>query len=206
MKDKLTGIIIVGLVGLVFFQRGCEKGSEAKGPDTLVVHDTAWQVHEKTIVKQIPISKEIPVPYEVQVTKYQADTSYPKLKVQYDNLVKQYAAKRVYTDTIPVGKYGHIKVIDTVAENKLGKRTVKEDYKIPEVTKTVTITKYAEPTRQVYVGAGVNASSLSNFRSVEGGVLYKTKKDQIIGLKANVNTDGSITYGVQSYWKIKLKK
>jgi hypothetical protein len=206
MKDKLVGIVIISLVGLVFFQRGCEKGSEAKGPDTLVVHDTTWKTYEKTIVKQVPISKEIPVPYEVQVTKYQADTSYPKLKAQYETLVKQYAAKRIYNDSVAVGTYGHIKLTDTVSENKLGKRTFKENYKIPEVTKTVTITKYAEPTRQLYVGGGINATSLSSFRSAEGGILYKTKRDQIFGAKVGVNTDGSITYGVQSYWKIKLKK
>ena len=206
MKDKLLGIVVVSLVAYVFYLRGCEGKSEAKGPDTLVVHDTSWQVHEKTIVKEVPFLKEVPVPHEVLVTKYQADTSYPKLKAQYDHLVKQYAAKRVYSDTISVGKYGHIKLTDTVSENKLGKRTVKENYKIPEVTKTVTITKYAEPTRQLYVGGGINATSLSSFRSVEGGVLYKNKKDQIFGAKVEVNVDGSVTYGVQSYWKIKLKK
>jgi len=47
MKDKITGLIIVGLVGFIFFNRGCEKGSQAKGPDTLVVHDTTWQIHDK---------------------------------------------------------------------------------------------------------------------------------------------------------------
>jgi hypothetical protein len=58
MKDKITGLIIVGLVGFIFFNRGCEKGSQAKGPDTLVVHDTTWQIHDKTIVKEVPILKD----------------------------------------------------------------------------------------------------------------------------------------------------
>jgi hypothetical protein len=47
---------------------------------------------------------------------------------------------------------------------------------------------------------------MSNFNSVEGGILYKTKKDQIIGAKINVGVDGTISYGIQSYFKIKLKK
>lgn len=206
MKDKLVGIVIVSLVGLVFFQRGCDKPSEDKGPDTLVVHDTAWQVHEKTIVKQVPFLKEVPVSHEVLVTKYQADTSYPKLKAQYEELAKRYASKRVYKDSVKIGTYGNIFLTDTVHENSLGRRTVKENYKIPEVTKTVTITKYAEPTRQLYVGGGINATSLSSFRSVEGGILYKNKRDQILGAKVGINTDGSVTYGIQSYWKVKLKK
>lgn len=206
MKDKITGLIIVGLTGFIFFNRGCEKGSQAKGPDTLTVIDTFWQKHDSLIIKPVPVPYEIPVPYKVLETTYSPDTSYPKLKIQYENLAKLYASRKIYHDSIRVGKFGHIKVTDTVTENKLIGRSFKENYKIPEVTKTTTITKYAEPTRQLYVGGGINNSSLTNFRSVEAGVLYKTKKDQIFGGKINVNIDGSITYGVQSYWKIKMKK
>lgn len=207
MKDKLTGLVIIGLVAFVLFQRGCfGEHSQAKGPDTLVVHDTTWQIHDKTIVKEVPVVHEIPVNHEVLVTKYQADTNYNGLKKQYDALVKNYASKRVYRDSVKVGTHGYIEVIDTVAENKLGKRTTKDNFKIPIVKETMTITKYAEPTRQVYVGGGINMQSLSRFSGVEGGLLYKTKKDQIIGAKVGVNVDGSIVYGIQSYFKIKLKK
>jgi hypothetical protein len=206
MKDKLTGLIIVGLTAFIFFNRGCEKGSGIKGPDTLVVHDTTWQIHDKTIIKEVPVLKEIPVSHEVLVKTYQADTNYPGLKKQYEELATRYASRRVYRDSVKVGTHGYIEVIDTVGENKLGKRTTKDNFKIPIVKETMTITKYAEPTRQLYVGGGINNSSLTSFRSVEAGILYKTKKDQIFGGKVNVNVDGSVTYGVQSYWKIKMKK
>ena len=206
MKDKLAGLIIVGLTAFIFFNRGCEKGSGIKGPDTLVVHDTTWQIHDKTIIKEVPVLKEIPVSHEVLVKTYQADTNYPGLKKQYEELAKRYASRRVYRDSVKVGTHGYIEVIDTVGENKLGKRTTKDNFKIPIVKETMTITKYAEPTRQLYVGGGINNSSLTSFRSVEAGILYKTKKDQIFGGKVNVNVDGSVTYGVQSYWKIKMKK
>jgi hypothetical protein len=206
MKDKLTGLIIVGLTAFIFFNRGCEKGSGIKGPDTLVVHDTTWQIHDKTIIKEVPVLKEIPVSHEVLVKTYQADTNYPGLKKQYEELAKRYASRRVYRDSVKVGTHGYIEVIDTVGENKLGKRTTKDNLKIPIVKETMTITKYAEPTRQLYVGGGVNSTSLTNFRSVEAGLLYKTKKDQIFGAKVAVAVDGSVTYGVSSYWKVKLKK
>lgn len=206
MKDKLAGLIIVGLTAFIFFNRGCEKGSGIKGPDTLVVHDTTWQIHDKTIIKEVPVIKEIPVSHEVLVKTYQADTNYPGLKKQYEELAKRYASRRVYRDSVKVGTHGYIEVIDTVGENKLGKRTTKDNFKIPIVKETMTITKYAEPTRQLYVGGGVNSTSLTNFRSVEAGLLYKTKKDQIFGAKVAVAVDGSVTYGVSSYWKVKLKK
>lgn len=207
MKDKLTGLVIIGLVAFVLFQRGCfGEHSQAKGPDTLVVHDTTWQIHDRTIVKEVPFVKEIAVPHEILVTRYQADTSYPGLKRQYDDLAKKYASRRIYIDSVKVGTHGYIQITDTVSENKLGKRTSKDNFKIPIVKETMTITKYAEPTRQVYVGGGINMKSISAFNGVEGGVLYKTKKDQIIGAKVTVNVDGTIVYGIQSYFKIKLKK
>jgi hypothetical protein len=203
---KLTFAIIIIIGTLLIYFYNDSKHSEAKGPDTLVVHDTTWQVHEKTIVKEVPIVHEIPVNHEVLVTRYQADTSYPGLKRQYDDLAKKYASRRIYIDSVKVGTHGYIQVTDTVSENKLGKRTTKDNFKIPIVKETMTITKYAEPQRQVYVGGGINMRNISAFSGVEGGLLYKTKKDQIIGAKIGVNVDGSITYGIQSYFKIKLKK
>lgn len=201
MKDKLLILLIGIFATLALYQwRG---SSKAKGPDTLVVRDTTWLKHDSLIVKKVKITKEIAVPYEVLVKEYQADTSYPKLKKQYEDLAKDYAAKRVYVDSVNVGKFGHIQITDTVSKNKLSKRTTKDNFKIPVVKETITITKYAEPERQLYLGGGVNANSGSGIRSVEGGLLYKTKKDQIYGLKATTTIDGTTTFGVSTYFKIK---
>jgi len=201
MKDKLLILLIGIFATLALYQwRG---SSKAKGPDTLVVRDTTWLKHDSLIIKKVKVTKEIVVPYEVLVKEYQADTSYPKLKKQYKDLAKDYAAKRVYVDSVNVGKFGHIQITDTVSKNKLSKRTTKDNFKIPVVKETITITKYAEPERQLYLGGGVNANSSSGIRSVEGGLLYKTKKDQIYGLKATTTIDGITTFGVSTYFKIK---
>jgi hypothetical protein len=201
MKDKLLILLIGIFATLALYQwRG---SSKAKGPDTLVVRDTTWLKHDSLIIKKVKVTKEIVVPYEVLVKEYQADTSYPKLKKQYEDLAKDYAAKRVYVDSVNVGKFGHIQITDTVSKNKLSKRTTKDNFKIPVVKETITITKYAEPERQLYLGGGVNANSSSGIRSVEGGLLYKTKKDQIYGLKATTTIDGITTFGVSTYFKIK---
>lgn len=205
MKGSTILAACVVLALLYAYSKHME-GQGTKGPDTLVVHDTTWQVHDRTIVKTVPVIHEIPVNHDVLVKEYQPDTNYAGLKKQYEALVKNYASKRVYRDSVKVGTFGHIEITDTVSENKLGKRTSKDNFKIPIVKETMTITKYAPPVRQVYVGGGINMQSLSNFNSVEGGILYKTKKDQIIGAKINVGVDGRISYGIQSYFKIKLKK
>jgi hypothetical protein len=203
MKDKITLLLIIGILATIALYQWRESTPHSKGPDTLIIRDTTWLKHDSLIVKKVKITKEIAVPYEVLVKEYQADTSYPKLKKQYEDLAKDYAAKRVYVDSVNVGKFGHIQITDTVSKNKLSKRTTKDNFKIPVVKETVTITKYAEPERQLYLGGGVNANSSSGIRSVEGGLLYKTKKDQIYGVKATTTIDGVTTFGVSTYFKIK---
>jgi hypothetical protein len=202
MKDKLIFLIIIGaLITLALYQW---KGStHSEGPDTLVIRDTTWLKYDSLIVKKVPVIKEIPKPYEVLVKEYQADTSYPKLKKQYEQLAKDYATKRIYVDSVNVGKFGHIKITDTVSENKLAKRTTKDNFKIPVVKETVTITKYAEPKRQLYLGGGVNGNAGSGIRSFEAGLLYKTKKDQLYGVKAATTVDGITTFGFSTYFKLK---
>lgn len=202
MKDKLIFLIIIGLLATLALYQW--KGSDNhEGPDTLIVRDTAWLKYDSLIVKKVKVTKEIPVPYKVLVKEYQADTSYPKLKKQYEDLAKDYATKRVYVDSVNVGKFGHIKITDTVSENKLGKRTTKDNFKIPVVKETVTITKYAEPKRQLYLGGGINGNAGSGLRSFEAGLLYKTKKDQLYGVKAATTVDGITTFGFSTYFKLK---
>ncbi len=200
-KSTLAIIIIIGTLLIYFYNDSKHEG--VKGPDTLVVHDTTWEVHEKTIVKEVPFLKEVPVPHEVLVTKYQADTSYPGLKKQYDELAKKYASRRVYLDSVKVGTHGYIQITDTVSENKLGKRTTKDNFKIPIVKETMTITKYAPPTRNIFIGGGVNGTSANKVNGAEAGLLYKDKKDNIFGGKINVSTEGTVGFGFSYYYKIK---
>ncbi len=200
-KSTLAIIIIIGTLLIYFYNDSKHEG--VKGPDTLVVHDTTWEVHEKTIVKEVPFLKEVPVPHEVLVTRYQADTSYPGLKRQYDELAKKYASRRVYVDSVKVGTHGYIQITDTVSENKLGKRTAKDNFKIPIVKETMTITKYAPPTRNIFVGGGVNAAGANKVTGAEAGLLYKDKKDNIFGGKINVSTEGTVGFGFSYYYKIK---
>lgn len=200
---KSTLIFIIILITLIIYYYNNYKSDGVKGPDTLIVHDTTWQIHEKTIVKEVSFLKEVPVPHEVLVTRYQADTSYPGLKKQYDELAKKYASRRIYVDSVKVGTHGYIQITDTVAENKLGKRTAKDNFKIPIVKETMTITKYAPPTRNFFVGGGVNGASATKVTGAEAGLLYKDKKDNIFGSKVTISTEGTVGFGFSYYRKIK---
>lgn len=204
MKDKLTGLVIIALVGVLFFQRGCGSGGdESRKPDTLVVRDTFWTKHDSIIVKKVPLLKEIP-----GETKYlpQIPADYESLKADYSALRATHYAKRIYQDSIAVGKYGYIHVTDTVSQNALGKRKTKEDFKIPTVKETTTITKYEDPKRQVYVGGGINMNSSLGLTAAKVGIMYKTKKDQLYGISSQVDMKGNTSFGVESYWKINFNK
>jgi DNA-binding Lrp family transcriptional regulator len=179
-----------------------KQAGEARPNDTLVVHDTAWQIHDSIIVRKVP------KPYEVIVEiaskpEMLADTNYARLKEQYNALLQLYINKFAYNDTIRVGSYGYIALLDTVKENKIVYRRTRDNFNIPIVKETKTITKYAPPTRNVFVGAGVLVNNTLGIRAAEAGMILKTKKDQLYNIKASVDLDGNVMYGVGYYYKLK---
>jgi hypothetical protein len=178
------------------------EAGEARPNDTLVVHDTAWQRYDSLIVRKVP------VPYEVIVEvaskpEMLADTNYARLKEQYNALLQLYINKFAYNDTIRVGSYGYIALLDTVKENKIVYRRTRDNFDIPVVKETKTITKYAPPTRNLFVGGGIFVNNTIGIRGAEAGMIFKTKKDQLYNVKASVDLDGKVMYGVGYYYKLK---
>ena len=178
------------------------QAGETKPNDTLVVHDTAWKIHDSIVVKKVPVLKEVIVEIASR-PEMLPDTNYANLKRQYEALLQLYLNKLVYSDTIKVGTYGYIAVLDTIAENKLAYRKTQENYKIPIVKETKTITKYAPPVRNLFVGGGITTSNSLGIRGVEAGIIYKTKKDALFNAKASVDLNGTPIYGFGYYHKIK---
>jgi hypothetical protein len=168
--------------------------------DTVTLHDTAWTVHDSLIVKKLKIKQII---HDTLPAEYIADTNYPKLKAQYDALVIAYLAKTLYTDTLKIDTLGYVAVSDTVHKNEIHGRSYKYNYKIPTITVTNTITKQAPPKGALFIGGGFTNTKQLELQTIQGGVLYKTKKDKIFGLHIGINNNSQVIYGVSSYWKIK---
>jgi len=178
------------------------QAGEAKPNDTLVVHDTTWRRYDSLIVKKVPVLKEIVVEVASK-PEMLPDTNYATLKRQYLALLQLYMNKLVYSDTIRVGNYGYIAVLDSVQQNKLTSRKTRENYQIPEIKETKTITRYLPPSRSLFVGGGINTSNSIGIRGIEAGIIYKTKKDALLNVKAQVDLDGKPMYGFGYYYKIK---
>jgi hypothetical protein len=178
------------------------QAGEARPNDTLVVHDTSWQVHDSIVEKTKVVYKEVRVDV-MSKPEMLPDTNYARLKEQYMALLQLYMNKLIYSDTIRVGTYGYIAVLDTINENKLKYRRTRDNYSIPIVKETKTITKYAPPTRNLFVGAGVLVNNALGIRGAEAGMILKTKKDQLYNIKASVDIDGNVMYGAGYYYKLK---
>ena len=204
MKSLKVSIImfVISMVLLVLFMRERSRNAEVKPNDTITVHDTTWKRYDSIIVKKVPIYKEVVVEVASK-PEMLPDTNYARLKEQYMALLKLYINKFVYKDTIKVGEYGYIAVLDTVKENKIVYRRTRDNFNIPVVKETKTITKYAPPVRQLYVGGGVMVNNTIGIRGVEAGLLYKTKKDAIYNLNANIDINGNVMYGVNYFYKLK---
>jgi hypothetical protein len=204
----MNKILLVIVVVLVFFLAvgkggGCHGG--AKKSDTTVVHDTSWSVHDTTIYKTL-IGKGKTLHDTIATPpQYIADTNYPKLLAQYNDLLGKYLALVEFRDTIRLDTLGYVYVLDTINQNSIKGRSVRTNYKIPTVTITKTITHYDPPKAQLYYGFGLDLNQTFAPTGAHGGLILKTKKDQLIGVQVGTGINGGINYGFQSYWKIKLK-
>ena len=200
--NKILVLIIAALVLFTAFNKSGGCSYEQKKADTITLHDTTFQVHDSLIVKRLKIVNTI---HHTPPTEYISDTNYPKLKAQYDTLVKEYLAKNTYTDTLKIDSIGWIAVADTVKKNQLENRSYKWNYKIPVITNTITIQNYEKPKNQIYIGGGIDVNKGITVNNIHIGGLLKTKKDHILGITIGTQIDGGVVYGFQSYWKIKLR-
>jgi DNA-binding Lrp family transcriptional regulator len=201
MKVNIA-LFICCMIAIFYAYTKHMQAGEARPNDTITVHDTSWQIHDSIIVKKVPVPYEVKVPIESK-PEMLPDTNYARLKEQYMALLQLYMNKLIYSDTIRVGTYGYIAVLDTINENKLKYRRTRDNYSIPIVKETKTITKYAPPTRNVFVGAGVLVNNALGIRGAEAGMILKTKKDQLYNIKASVDIDGNVMYGAGYYYKLK---
>jgi hypothetical protein len=189
--NKIPYIVIVVLVVVIILMRSC--GNVDSKETTYVKTDTIYKETKDTITKDVKVFSVKYVPVKEYIFK------------SIDTCNKEYNRQTVYRDTIKLDSIGDIKIIDTVFQNRLGKRTIFKDYKIPLVTKTVTIIEAQQPNRQLYIGGNLFGDRRS-LHMITPGLFYKDRKDRVYQLSVGVNFDGTLTYGLGTYWKINLKK
>ena len=196
IKDNFLSLIILFLVFILFFIKGKETTV------TKTLKDTVWQVKDSIIFTKPLVIKTISIKYKDRPKEYLPDTNYASLVLQYNKLVDKFLDSNIYQDSIKIDSIGHVYVKDTVSNNLLKGRSYSYSLKYPIINTYTT----SPPKNQLYYGGGVLGSPVEIINNIQLGVLLKTKRDRIVGINAGINSQGTITYGVSSYWKIKLKK
>jgi hypothetical protein len=208
IEKNFSNIVIVVLLVIIFLQRLDGGGQEVslngnKKDTTVLVINHVYK--DTTKSKPVFIKGERDTVLESSVYYLPSD-NYDSLYVQYTTLKEQFLSKNIYADSVQIDTFGYVKVVDTLQKNQMVGRSFIKDLKIPEKTITITNTIYPEPKRQLYIGGGVLGNTDNIVGQIQAGLLLKNKKDQIFGLSTGINANGSVQYGVSSYWKIKLKK
>lgn len=202
IKKYFTWAIIIILVIIILLERSCTGSTTPNPADPIVKIDTIWKTKIDTVVKTVTQTKIIHTKAP-NTPRFQPSDNIDTCKTRFNKLLKDFITKRVYQDTIKMQGLGNIYITDTVFMNSLGKRIKILDYKIPTVEKTIT--KFADPVRQLYIGGNLFGQP-NSIQLLTPGLLYKTKKDHVYQLNLGINFNGSISYGVGVYYKIQLHK
>ena len=197
--NNILSIAILILAVIIVLQRS------NSSPDiiekSIVIRDTVWQKKDSVIYTSPKVVQTIPL--KIISEKYLPDPNYDKLVLQYQELVKLHLAKNIQKDSVQIDSIGFVKVTDTVQNNIVQNRKWEYNIKYPIIKETII-----EPPKkinQLYIGGGLQGNQYNIINSINGGILYKNKKDQLYGLSIGVNTNGQVVYGLSSYWKIKFK-
>lgn len=197
--NNILSIAILILAVIIVLQRS------NSSPDiiekSIVIRDTIWQKKDSVIYTSPKVVQTIPL--KIISEKYLPDPNYDNLILQYQELVKLHLAKNIQKDSVQIDSIGFVKVTDTVQNNIVQNRKWEYNIKYPIIKETII-----EPPKkinQLYIGGGLQGNQYNIINSINGGILYKNKKDQLYGLSIGVNTNGQVIYGLSSYWKIKFK-
>jgi hypothetical protein len=199
-KDHIQ-ILIIALLAIIILLQRCTSSPHAC--ETKTTRDTIWIHKDSTIYSKPQLIKTIAVPVEQWNTEYLPDTNYTKLLKQYQDIVVTYLSSNLLQDSIKIDSIGYIKIIDTISQNIIKGRSTSYNLKYPIIKETITI--LPEPKKQVYVGVGLAGNRYNFIDEVSLGLLYKDRRDRIFGASIMASPSG-VEYGVQSFWKIKLKK
>jgi len=198
VQNRIPYYLIVSLIAIIILQRSCSNNI-VEEPKETVVTDTIWKTTKDTVFKTVNAVKTEYI--TINKEEYKPGESIDTCKTRFNNILKEHLVRTVYSDTLKLDSLGTVVIRDTVWLNKLyGKREYTKNYKIPFVTKTIT--KKEDPKRQLYVGGN---AFMNNTILLTPGLIYKDKKDRVFQANVGIGFDGSINYGIGTYWKIKLK-
>lgn len=203
-KLGLTAGLLGVLVLIVILMKTCD-GGKTDPVSTVKIGGKKYEVVKDKI-------DTIIVPHTVTVYKrgkdvYRDTVIYVQVPAIVDTLsiVREYHAKRVYSDTLKLSdSLGYVVVRDTIAKNQLISR--QWNAKVNKITVKETLTVKELPRNQIYIGlvGGFDRVNVVNYAGPS--LLLKNKKDQVYSVGIGYSADKTVSVQGAMYWKIKLKK
>lgn len=198
----LKTLLIVGLIALLVFTRGCNDKDITKGGTTVVNGKTYQNITQVIDTIYVPTKQTV---YKPGKTIYKETPVFVAMPREVDTvaILKDFYCKEVYKDTLKLNDgLGYVSVIDTVSQNKIiGRVWNSQVNKI--IVKDTKIVKKA-PVNQLYIGAvgGFDRVNIVNY--VGPTLVFKTKKDKLYSLGIGYGTNKQISLQGGIFWKIKL--
>ena len=198
----LKTLLIVGLIALLLFTRGCNDKDITKGGTTVVNGKTYQNITQVVDTIYVPTKQTV---YKPGKTIYKETPVFVAMPREVDTvaILKDFYSKEVYKDTLKLNDgLGYVSVIDTVSQNKIiGRVWNSQVNKI--IVKDTKIVKKA-PVNQLYIGAvgGFDRVNIVNY--VGPTLVFKTKKDKLYSLGIGYGTNKQISLQGGIFWKIKL--
>ena len=202
MRNTITICIIGVLLAIILIQKACTSNVEKPKTNITVTSHTVYVPLHDTVYSHPKLIKQLPsnIPLE-----YLPDTNYLALKKQYEKLVNEHLSQNIYKDEVNLDTLGDIVIRDTTQFNKLTKRSYEFNLRIPKRIDSIFINKEAPQKHQLYLGVGVVTVPTITSLGIRGSILYKDKKDNTFSPSVTLITNGDIIYGIDTYFKIKLK-
>lgn len=194
--NNIQTILIVILIVIILLMRACSGGGKNTADCSKCKIKTKVKIKYDTI-RQTSIEY---VPKWKNRIHQKIDT-FTRIDTAY--ILQGFYTKYYYPDTILVDTFGYISLNDTIFENKIYSRTVKQNLLIPTTTITneILVNK-----REVYIGVGIAGEAQPiNLNYVGAELLYRTKNKKAYSIGIGINQQLSPVVSGKIYWKIGKK-
>lgn len=192
--------IVIAILLVIILIETCKR-PEGSVEQPKVVRDTTWVIKDSTIHSKPTVIIRENADSTI-IKQYLPDTNYAKLLAQYNTLVNNYLGRTIQQDSLKIDTIGYVTIRDTIQTNTIVGRDFTYNLRYPTIKETI-ITP-AKKVNQFYIGGSLEGTKLG-LTSINAGLLYKSKRDQILGGSVGLTSDGQFQVGLQSYWKIKFK-
>lgn len=204
MKNIIIGLLVIGVIVLLLLRKCGGTGQTVETKIDTVYKEVKGDSVFIPVVREHYIRGKAPKAFEKWDTLYLPEIT----EANCDSILNEYASFNLYSNVMDIkddsSNYGTVTIDDTVTRNKIVGRGVKYDLRIPEITKTITLT---QPRRnQIYAGAGLWGNENDFLAGYEVNLSLKTKQDRIVGIGYQQIFNGGHYYKVEYRHKISFRK